>query len=442
MIVCSSFCANYIPKAAVMAESVKKHNPDITTVACMVERELTEEHARYLIHYDHIVLASELGIDHFESFMFKYDIVEASTAVKGQLFRYLMNHFDDTQFVYLDPDIKVYQPLHQLQQLLEEHPIVLTPHLLEPEDHDNARGIFENEIGAALTHGVFNLGFLAVNNSPEAVRFIDWWTTRLALYCYADMKDQGIFTDQGWIDLAPCFFDVFILKHPGYNVAHWNLSKRVIDRNQSEHTYTVNNSELVFYHFSEFVSGLDQSRVSKYIPDLNNPVYEIRSDYAADLERYGQNALARLPWSYATYFSGQLISRTTRILYRRIDVLREKYPLPFQESEQMLKDILPATIQNRTIYIWGAGEGGQRTLRFYQPLLPAVTGFMDKDAKKAGSWFQHLPVYHTEAILNAVDAEHTKPFVIIATMHFKAISEQLKSRGFVEGQDFIVSPVI
>lgn len=425
-----------------MAESVKKHNPHITTVACVVERELTEEHAQYLLHYDHIVLASELGIENFESFMFKYDIVEASTAVKGQLFRYLMKHFDDTKFVYLDPDIKVYRQLNQLDQLLDDHAIVLTPHLLEPEDHDNARGIFENEIGAALTHGVFNLGFLAVNNSLEAVRFIDWWTTRLALYCYADMKDQGIFTDQGWIDLAPCFFDVFILKNSGYNVAHWNLSKRVIDRSRTKNMYTVNGSELVFYHFSEFVSGLDQSRVSKYIPDVNNAVYEIRNDYAEDLERYGQHELARLPWSYATYLSKQPISRTTRILYRRIDAIREQYPLPFQESDQMLTDILPTTIHNRAVYIWGAGEGGQRTLRFYQPLLPKVSGFMDKDVKKAGSWFQQLPVYHTDTILDNADAEPAKPFVIIATMHFKAIGEQLQSYGFVEGQDFIVSPII
>ncbi len=145
MIVCSSFCANYIPKAAVMAESVKRHNPTITTVACLVERELKEEYLPFLRHYDHVILAAELDIPDFESFMFKYDIVEASTAVKGELFRYLMNHFEDDKFIYFDPDIKVYHSLHALDKILDEHPIALTPHLLEPEDHQNARGIFENE---------------------------------------------------------------------------------------------------------------------------------------------------------------------------------------------------------------------------------------------------------------------------------------------------------
>ena len=64
---------------------------------------------------------------------------------------------------------------------------------------------------SSTAHGVYNLGFLAVSRSEEALKMLTWWAERLYLYCYDDMAN-GIFTDQKWIDLAPCFFNVKITK--------------------------------------------------------------------------------------------------------------------------------------------------------------------------------------------------------------------------------------
>ena len=47
---------------------------------------------------------------------------------------------------------------------------------------------------------------------------INWWAERLYLFCYDDIQN-GVFTDQKWIDLAPCFFDTYIFKHHGYDFA-------------------------------------------------------------------------------------------------------------------------------------------------------------------------------------------------------------------------------
>src|SRR3546814_8145195 len=73
---------------------------------------------------------------------------------------------------------------------------------------------------SSLAHGSYNLGFLAVSRSANSQAFLQWWADRLFLYCYDD-KSRGIFTDQKWIDLAPSFFDVAILKHHGYDFATW-----------------------------------------------------------------------------------------------------------------------------------------------------------------------------------------------------------------------------
>jgi hypothetical protein len=59
----------------------------------------------------------------------------------------------------------------------------------------------------------------------------------------------GTFVDQKWIDLVPAFFDkVCILKHPGCNIAYWNLHERTLS--QGKDAILVNNQPLCFFHFS------------------------------------------------------------------------------------------------------------------------------------------------------------------------------------------------
>ena len=94
------------------------------------------------------------------------------------------------------------------------------------------------------------MGILTVNRSDEAIRFINWWADRLYLFCYDDIA-RGIFTDQKWIDLAPCFFDVEIFKHRGYDFATWSL----LDCGMTEENgkFFVKGDPLRFIHFSFFL---------------------------------------------------------------------------------------------------------------------------------------------------------------------------------------------
>ena len=113
--------------------------------------------------------------------------------------------------------------LDGLEQLLRQHTILLTPHQFVPETTTQA--IVHNE-QCSLRNGVYNLGFLAVRMTGQGRQFIDWWAERLRSYCY-DEVENGLFTDQRWVDLAPAFFDdIAIVREPQYNVATWNLTHR------------------------------------------------------------------------------------------------------------------------------------------------------------------------------------------------------------------------
>ncbi|AXM89101.1 hypothetical protein B379_08030 [Anoxybacillus ayderensis G10] len=327
MIVCTSICANYLPKAMVLAKSVKQYNPDAKVVVCIVEREIPLIAMNNFL-FDEVVLAKDLGFENFEHFIFRHSIVEASTAVKGQLFRYLLGKYDEElEFIYLDPDIKVYGPLIELREMLQTYPIVLTPHLCDQENTLDA--VMDNEL-SALKHGAYNLGFLSINRSQESKEFIEWWASRLEMFCYNDIPN-GIFTDQKWIDLAPCFFNVHIFKHRGYNVAPWNLSKRKITTDE-HNNYIVNGKyRLRFFHFSGFDSGANEAMINKYVPDKNDLVYKLRDEYVRDCIGMKQQELGSLRWSYDYFRNGEKILPEARIAFRTIDSIRFKYFHPFDE---------------------------------------------------------------------------------------------------------------
>ena len=326
MIYYTSICANYLPKAMALAESVKRHNPGAVFVLCLVEREVPEI-ARAFAHFDDVVLAKDAGWDNFDAFMFRHSIVEASTAVKPRFLQYLIERFADAdKFVYLDPDVLAYGEFVELRQLLDDNSIVLAPHLLRP-------GNVDMEI-SSLAHGSYNLGFLAVRRSENAERFVAWWASRLFLFCYDD-KARGIFTDQKWIDLAPCFFDVYVLKHHGYDFATWSLLGS--DLREQGGGYVVNGDPLRFIHFSGLDSGTIDNAIGWWLTDDNKDVFiKLYSEYKAILEQHGQSTLGKLPWTYSQYLDGAPISKGVRVLYRD-PALWSAIPQPFSASDEQIR---------------------------------------------------------------------------------------------------------
>lgn len=327
MIYFTSICSNYLPKAMALAESVKKHCRDSYFVLCLVERDVPDV-ARDFPHFDEVILAKDAGWENFDTFMFRHSIVEASTAVKPRFMIHLTERFPEAnKFVYLDPDVLVYSPFVELEQLLDQHSIVLAPHLLRP-------GNIDMEI-SSLAHGSYNLGFLAVGRDDNSKRFLQWWADRLFLFCYDD-KSRGIFTDQKWIDLVPSFYDCHILKHHGYDFATWSLLGS--DLNEDAQGYAINGDRLRFIHFSGLDSGTIDRAIGWWLTDENRGTFvKLYAEYRALLEHHGQATLGKTPWSYGTYSNGDAIANKARIAYRERD-LWDRIPQPFDGRDD---DFLP-----------------------------------------------------------------------------------------------------
>ena len=326
MIIFTSICANYGHKARTLAASVHRYMPGAKFILCLTEREVPDTLAQDRC-FDRVVLSREMWDGNFDRFIFKHDIVEASTAVKGAFFQWLMKEYPaDGPYIYLDPDCRVYADFPELWAALQEAPIVLCPHLLHP-------GNIDMEL-SSTAHGVYNLGFLAVDGSEEAHRLIDWWAQRLFLYCFDDMA-RGIFTDQRWMDLAPCFFHVKIMHHYGYDLAPWGLLGTGIEEKQPG-KWMIQDMPLRFIHFSGFGPVAEQC-MDKWLDETNQGFRKLYAEYAAEHAENDRDGISRTPWSYTCYESGERIETEVRHLYRENWDLMYSMENPFALSNGAIR---------------------------------------------------------------------------------------------------------
>lgn len=323
----TSITANYLPKARVLAHSLKKIHPD-AKFHLVLSDEIPEALKRDQTPFDSVITINELPIKDREAWIFKHTLVELCTAVKGFAFQEIFKRHNADKVFYFDPDMVVMSRLDPLLEKLDRASVLLTPHQTEPDTRIEA--IIDNEI-CSLKHGVYNLGFLAVRNSSEGLRFVNWWADRLAEFCYDDIPG-GIFTDQRWVDLAPAFFeDICIVRDPGCNVATWNLTHRTATGSMKD-GIKINGQTLIFYHFSGFDSGAQEVMLKKYGKD--SPVlFELRDWYIAECEKYGQKDEGRIPCIYNFFENKTPISKHQRVLYRKRQDLQKTFKNPFATSD-------------------------------------------------------------------------------------------------------------
>jgi hypothetical protein len=323
----SSFTFSYLNRARVLFQTLRRFHPDWELVALITDRppggfafDPADE------PFDRLVWAEDLGIPDFQSWLFKHDVVEVCTAVKGPFIHQACSSGADA-VVYLDPDTALFGSLEPLERLLEEHDVLLTPHLIDP--NDDATAILDNDLSASRT-GIFNLGFVAIRTTGEGARFAKWWNERLLDWCYDDMP-AGLFVDQRWCDHVPALFDkVKVVRDPGYNVASWNLSTRTVKVGK-DGAITVNGSPLRFWHFTK-LGPLGDTMTKKYA-GANFPVYEIWAWYKRQVTAATDTSIPERWWAYGAYADGAPIEKAHRVLYRQRGDLQAAFPDPFRTGE-------------------------------------------------------------------------------------------------------------
>ena len=336
MIVFTSITLNYLPKAKILAKTLKQFHSDWQFHLLISDKIPPDKtglfnHELSQPYFDKVIWIDELPIPGINGWIFKHSVVEICTAVKGPYLQHLANQ-GNGKIAYIDPDIAILNPLDPIEKWLDEYGILLTPHLLDYTN--NPQSIQDNEIMGTMRHGTFNLGFLAVNSTiQDGRRFIDWWADRLMQYCYADYE-RGLFTDQKWVDLAPSFFESLLVIHdPGYDVASWNLDCREVSFNEQGQLVVNGSYPLRFYHFTGYDSGAGMNVVTSLTSGGANPVVnELWDWYIRQLEINGHQTMGKTRSYYDTFDEGTKIDHEMRVLYRESDQLQKVFPYPLDSD--------------------------------------------------------------------------------------------------------------
>jgi SAM-dependent methyltransferase len=241
------------------------------------------------------IMIDELGVPNWEAMRARYNITELNTALKPFVFSYIFDLHPGQPVLYLDPDILAVGPFDELIDLAAEGAnCVLVPHVNAPSE------FAEMNDQEFLRYGAYNLGFCMLRDTAEVRRVVSWWGRRLETHCVIDLQ-SGLFVDQKWADLFPAYIEgTRILRHPGYDVAYWNLSQRRV-RHEPDGTWTVNGEGLRFFHFSgnqiedpEVFSRHSQQFTMANIGDLAL----LLKNYRRDIERHGHGWYKGMPYAF------------------------------------------------------------------------------------------------------------------------------------------------
>lgn len=321
----------YLDRVRVLGETLHRFHPDWVLWLCLSDEEPPGfDWAPSNEVFGKVVRLQEIGIDNLTGWIFEHDVVELCTAVKGAMLCKLLDAGAE-KVIYLDPDIAVFSDLSPVVDLLDTHPVILTPHQLAP---DSTRAtIMDNEI-SSLKHGIYNLGFIAVSAHPEGRRFARWWRDRLLMFCFDDIPN-GLFTDQRWCDLVPAYFDnVHILRDPGYNVASWNLSQREVCIDNTG-TIVAGGSRLRFFHFTK-VTHVGERMLERYAGGRIE-VFELMHWYLGRVRAHAVVGISERWWAYGHYRDGTPIKKAERIAYRSRSDLRQLHPDPFVAGPEIFQ---------------------------------------------------------------------------------------------------------
>ncbi len=254
----------------------------------------------------------DVEIEDFEGMSVRYGITELCCALKPSILRHLLRNGEPA--VYLDSDVRLFAPLEGLDEALQEHPFLLTPHLLAPLADDGRQ---PNEL-AILLGGSFNLGFAAARATPEVDALLRWWAERLRTCSRLDPAHAMVF-DQRWADLMPGMFEqVGRWRNPGVNSGFWRAATSHFE--QGDGQIIVDGGPLRSFHFTGFEPERPE-RLSKYDSRISldsEPVLaEMCAEFARRLEAFGHAESSHWPYGFGATASGLLLTTELRDLWDR-----------------------------------------------------------------------------------------------------------------------------
>lgn len=175
------------------------------------------------------------------------------------------------EVIFLGSDVVFYSCPNEL---FEKHKAIVVPHIINPIPFGESFPSMET----IHTTGHLNTDIVKWTNDAKIHDFLVWQDSVHKEWC---VQTNGVFLDQTWLNCLPFFVDgVKILRHPGYNLAYFNLKEREVTKNKRGNKYLVNNKPLICAQYSGFIKNQPEklSKYTTFISDCPN-IKELFEDY-------------------------------------------------------------------------------------------------------------------------------------------------------------------
>lgn len=274
-VVCSLSTRSHVPLMNTLAQSVRRHFAGRIYLLVVDSDDASLVPADTTIVRLHDVMAPSVWLE----LQGRYNILELCCVLKSYLMRFLAKTVN-SPIIYLDADTYLLRPLALLLPPSPDFSVLLTPHLISPLPGDS----HAEEIGM-LSVGVYNGGVVGVGCAEDGARFLDWWASRVTQYAY-DSREQGVFTDQKWLDLVPGFFQkVHISRDAGINVGHWRVCSEQDFEDDASGQLMFRGHAVTHMHMSGFKPQRPELLAQHILPRVSqgSPLGKFLHRYAAEV---------------------------------------------------------------------------------------------------------------------------------------------------------------
>jgi hypothetical protein len=241
---CTIVTRSHLKYAAALGMSLRRYHPTqklcVLLIDSVGDQQLSGNSSIDLFPLD------EIQVPKIEDMKIYFNAFELSNCLKPFFVAHLLlKGFE--KMVYLDADVLVVNDFDTLFEMLDQYAFVLSPHWLQPKLVQNS----DVSVRQIADLGIYNGGMWGVRHQDRGMPVLEWLMRFLPDVGFDD-RHNGMFVDQKILPLAAQLFSSQFgcMRHPGYNVAYWNLHEREITR--VDNRYVVNGHPAIFFHLSGF----------------------------------------------------------------------------------------------------------------------------------------------------------------------------------------------
>jgi hypothetical protein len=252
---CTIVTRSHLKYAAALATSLRRYHPTHKLCVLLIDSaddlQLSGNSSMDVLHLDAI------QIPKIEDMKIYFNAFELSNCLKPFFVAHLLRKGFE-KIVYLDADVLVVNGFDNLFEMLDRCAFVLSPHWLQPELVQHS----DLSVRQIADLGIYNGGMWGVRHEHGGMAVLEWLMRFLPDVGFDD-RHNGMFVDQKMLPLAAQLFSSQFgcMRHPGYNVAYWNLHEREITK--ADNRYLINGEPAIFFHLSGFRAE-DPGTFSRY----------------------------------------------------------------------------------------------------------------------------------------------------------------------------------